>query len=328
MSKIEWTERTWNPIRGCSMVSAGCAHCYAMRQAHRFAGPGQPYEGLTYLGPKGPLWTGRVALSETTLEAPLRWRKPRRVFVNSMSDVGHPDIPLSFLARMFNVMASATLACRHRLASQHEDECWSGPHHQFQALTKRPEVLRERIPQISDWAARYWPGDCALNAALDAGTWPLPNVWLGVSVEDQDAARARIPNLLATPAAVRFVSYEPALGPVDFTRIHFGKRLVQRHPDRLNALTGECDEGHGQFDGIREMSSGPRVDWLICGGESGPGARPMHLAWARSVHDQCKAAGVPFFMKQFSGPGGRAIKDMTAFPADLRIREFPKERSA
>ena len=190
------------------------------------------------MGPKGPLWTGRVALSETTLEAPLHWRKPRLVFVNSMSDIGHPDIPLSFLARIFNVMASATLACRHRAASQHEDECWSGPPHQFQALTKRPEVLRERIPQIPDWAGRYWPGDCALNAALDAGKWPLPHVWLGVSAEDQPTADARIPDLLATPAAVRFVSYEPALGPVDFTRIRLGHRRVQSYPDYVNALTG------------------------------------------------------------------------------------------
>ena len=225
---IEWTDKTWNPVRGCSMVSEGCRNCYAMRFAHRWP---KLYGGLTDSTQR---WTGDVRLVPEMLDAPLHWRKPRRIFVNSMSDLFHEAVPSQFIADCFGVMEKAK-------------------QHTFQILTKRPERLEE-VMRLFCYGV------------------PLPNVWLGVSVEDQATADERIPLLLETPAAVRFVSYEPALGPVDFeTWLNYGR-------------LGE------KWDSI---------NWLIAGGESGPHARPAHPDWFRSVRDQCLAAQVPFFFKQW-----------------------------
>jgi protein gp37 len=181
-SWIEWTDATWNCIRGCSLVSGGCKYCYAMKQAHRFSGPGGAYEGLTELGPEGPRWTGKVRTVPQLLELPLHWKKPRRVFVNSMSDLFHEDVPHEFIRDVFSVM----IRCE-----------W----HTFQVLTKRPKRMQEIVQ-------RWYPKNRA---------YP-PNVWLGVSVEDQKTADERIPLLLQTPAAVRFVSAEPLIGPIDLTK--------------------------------------------------------------------------------------------------------------
>ena len=276
---IEWATHTWNPVTGCTKVSQGCKHCYAERMAKRFSRrgilPGTDSEGNavewdTCESPNGPDF--QVLLHPERLDEPLHWRKPRRVFVCSMSDLFHEAVPDDFRDRVFASMA---------LAAQHT----------FMVLTKRPRLLTDymagkllcgRIAQhiagIDGRPVRWaWGGDGTANC-VGTRPWPLPNVWLGVSVEDQATADERIPLLLRTPAAVRFVSYEPALGPVDFT-----------------PWLG-CD--------LENSSHGvlmPGVSWLICGGESGPGARPMQVEWAQSAADQCSAAGVAFFMKQDSG---------------------------
>lgn len=255
-TSIEWTDATWNPVTGCTKVSAGCKNCYAEGVANRW-------------------WKGRkftdVRCHEDRLDQPLKWREPRRVFVNSMSDLFHDDVPLSFIAQVFDVMARATVACGRR--HKHEEECWTGEPHTFQILTKRPErmlrVLNEELPRFM---AESMQGDCPLSVNAEVGNWPLPNVWLGVSVENQRAADERIPLLLETPAAVRFLSCEPLLGPIDL---------------RVAAFNGA--------DSIESLAG---IDWVIVGGESGPGARPCDVSWIRSIVKQCKAAGVPAFVKQ------------------------------
>lgn len=243
---------SWNPTRGCSRISPGCMNCYAERIAARFSGPGQPYEGLAEMTPSGPRWTGRVRLVEERLEDPLRWRKPRRIFVNSMSDLFHERLEDHDRDAIFAVML---------LAQQHT----------FQVLTKRAGEMRayvqdgarERIEDMllspGNAARRPWP---RLRGAMP---WPLPNVWLGVSVEDQKRADERIPLLLQTPAAVRFISAEPLLG-------------------------------HISLDPLRYCGG---LDWVIVGGESGPEARWMHRWWVRSLRDQCFSAGVSFYFKQW-----------------------------
>lgn len=236
-SAIEWTEATWNPVTGCTKVSAGCDHCYAERIVERFHGKGS---------------FGTVVRSEDKLYLPLRWRKPRRVFVNSMSDLFHDDVPVSFIARVFAVMAQT-------------------PRHTYQLLTKRHGRMRALLNSgtFVDDVRRAQGYRCL---------WPLGNVWLGVSVEDQHWASVRIPALLQTSAAVRWLSCEPLLGPIDLYETTVGP--LQRFPDEPNGETG-------------------RIDWVVVGGESGPRARPMQPAWAQSLRDQCTKAGVPFFFKQW-----------------------------
>lgn len=219
---IAWCDETWNPIRGCSRVSEGCRACYAEAFAARFAKPRQPYHGLAEMTPSGPRWTGKVRLVPEHLADPLKWRKPRRVFVNSMSDLFHEGLKNEEIAAVFGIMAAA-------------------PRHTFQVLTKRPERMLEwfcwydenrnkrrfRHPELIEHAAaivRPIIGDDAdiifraANACAGRDSWPLPNVWLGVSVENQKTADERIPLLLQAPAALRWVSFEPALKAVDFSR--------------------------------------------------------------------------------------------------------------
>ena len=254
-TKIEWTDRVWNPVRGCSLVSPGCANCYAMKQAHRFSGSDQPYEGLTEIGPQGARWTGKIRLVSDALNQPLRWKKPCRVFVNSMSDLFHEAISDDFIYRVFMIMARC-----HR--------------HAFQILTKRPERMNNfcrRISYIETGfnglkypSCSYWPNN---QDKWPIETTPLPNVWLGVSVEDQQTADERIPLLLQTPAAVRFVSYEPILAAVDFLRWL---------PKTRTAVA----------NGVDLTLSRPGISWLIAGGESGPKARPCDVAWIHSAVQQ------------------------------------------
>lgn len=277
-TSIELTESVWNPVRGCSMVSPGCKHCYAMRQAHRFSGEGHPYEGLTEITGMGPRWTGRARFVQDMLAAPLHWKKPRRIFLNSMSDLFHGDITNEQIASVFGVMA----ACQQ---------------HTFQVLTKRPKRMLEWYDWYeghsgagaSTYAAAMQAASMLNSAAvrrLDAATeapWPLPNVWLGVSVESQAAADERIPLLLQTPAAVRWVSAEPLLDDINLQHVMINN--APSPPFFGNALH--------EYRGFEH-----RIDWVVCGCESGPGARPMNIDWARSLRDQCVAAGVPFFLKQ------------------------------
>ncbi len=291
---ISWTNATWNPIRGCTRVSEGCRHCYAERVAARFSGPGQPYEGLAVRKLRvisddeqrvEARWTGDVRFVAEHLADPLRWRRPRRIFVNSMSDLFHEALTNEQIAAVFGVMAAAGS-------------------HTFQVLTKRSRRMREWFA----WARRDFtdrqrgiasapntframldaafdvlgpPSKPALDAAWhahDDDRWPLPNVWLGVSAENQAAADERIPDLLATPAAVRWVSAEPLLGPLN-----------------LNAKCPPFYAPHLRSD---------RISWVVAGCESGPGARPADVEWFRALRDQCATAGVAFFLKQAVRRGG------------------------
>lgn len=305
-SRIEWLHRpgtkpeVWNPVTGCTKVSEGCRNCYAERQAERFWPTQYPAEGRAF----ADVWT-----HPDRLDAPLRWKSPRTVFVNSMSDLFHEAVPNAFIDRAFAVMALC-------------------PQHTFIVLTKRPERMRE-------YSVRLWP-----------------NVWLGVSVEDQRTADQRIPLLLDTPAAVRVVSAEPLLGPVDLNRDTNGYEWLR---GLLMTLGGAA----------RHVWL-PPLDWLIVGGESGPQARPCDVAWVRSLVRQTKAAGVPVFVKQLganvldrndagfegdSGPQGWPVDtkthdvvarrcqgdpvrvclrdrkggDPSEWPEDLRVREWPSQ---
>ena len=258
-TKIAWTDATWNPLRGCSRVSAGCEHCYAEGQAHRFSGPGLAFEGLTVAGPKGPRWTGKIKLVPEKLAEPLHWRKPRRIFVNSMSDLFHENVPDEYIDRVFAAMSQA----------------W---HHTFQVLTKRPERMRNWFTCADRHLATTRCFRNFTDYTEPVGPWPLPNVHLGVSVENQAAADERIPLLLETPAAVRFVSAEPLLGAVNICAVPDSAC----RPAMFSALYSPLGD----------------LDWIIVGGESGPGARPMNEDWVRSIRDQCVEAGVAFFYKQ------------------------------
>lgn len=249
MSSIEWTDETWNPITGCKKVSPGCANCYAESIAKRFWGERKFTE---------------VQFHPERLDQPLKWRKPRMVFVNSMSDLFHESVTDEQLDQVFAVMALT-------------------PQHTYQVLTKRPERMLKYFQQFSE-RAKDWGGDSWLIHEVAIGIvgedelhdgkyqdqkmldLPLPNVWLGVTVENQKAAEEHIPLLLQTPAAVRFLSCEPLLEDIDLA----------------NAMP----------------LGGPDLDWVIVGGESGHNARPCDVAWIHSIVEQCKAAGVPCFVKQ------------------------------
>lgn len=303
---IEWTTLVWNPVRGCTLVSPGCTHCYAMKQAHRFSGPGMPYEGLTRLRAKGgPVWTGEVREIPEMLQGPLAWHKPALVFVNSMSDLFHEDVSDEFIAAVFATMA----AC---------------PHLTFQVLTKRAERMRawfqrwasmteEQILTTFCEVAQAFEGVTLeqVRAAHDGALpeWPLPNVWLGASVEDQQRAHERIPHLVATPAAVRFLSCAPLLGPLDLgpmycdlcgrTELQLRKDGEFSDPDG-NGWCNHCD--NELSDGwCLDPCAGPTqrgVSWVIAEGEGGPGARPLHARWLRALVVQCAGARVPLFVKQ------------------------------
>ena len=293
---IEWTDATWNPIRGCSRVSEGCRNCYAEGIAQRFGGAGLPYEGVVTLDPQGKpkrQWSGNVRLIGNSLMQPLRWKRPRKIFVNSMSDLFHPEVLNVWLDQIFAVMLMA-------------------PHHTFQVLTKRPERMLAYLSsefhrtEINKAQAAmlqtYRGGSPTMHAgnALNPNQWPLKNVWLGVSVESQQVAKERIWPLLKTPAAVRFVSAEPLLGALD-----------------LNEIEALCRTWR------RGFTIGTYLDWVIVGGESGRGARPMKPEWAQQLRDQCAANGVAFFFKQGSKANWQPYKDFEKFPRELQVREFP-----
>jgi len=295
---IEWTDATWNPITGCSIVSPGCTNCYAMRLAGTRLKHTPSRAGLTKDSKAGPVWTGEVRFNRKSLDQPLRWKRPRKIFPCAHGDLFAEDVPDEWIDQVFAVMA---------LSQQHI----------FQVLTKRekrmrrylsdPATIRRVYGLVFDmviernlYVALIAPGIDERQAPpaprIYLDRWPLPNVWLGVSAEDQKRADERIPDLLATPAAVRFVSAEPLLGPIDFTTIDDGFRDGTRLT--FNALTGWAHDGEQPITGIFGHPD-PKLDWVIVGGESGPGARPMHPDWARSIRDQCAAAGTSFFFKQW-----------------------------
>lgn len=268
-TSIEWTDTTWNPTTGCDKISTGCDNCYALAMARRLKAMGQ----AKYQTDGDPRTSGPgfgLAVHEDTLTTPFTWRKPRKVFVNSMSDLFHARVPLDFVRRVFEVIEAT-------------------PQHTYQVLTKRAS----RLPKVADKLP-----------------WP-PNLWMGVSVEDQEAANLRIPDLAKVPAAVRFLSCEPIIDEID--------------------LAKTCPV---------EPYWHSAVDWVIVGGESGPGSRPLDVWWLRSLVQQCRDGGVPVFVKQFGSEwakdalwGGRSVSalgdpkggHMGYWPADLQVREFPTD---
>lgn len=260
-TSIEWCHATINAISGCTPVSPGCTNCYAMRSGGMNR-PHHPSNGLTQPSKAGHVWTGAVRLNEEWLRKPLAWQQPRRIFWNAHGDPWHESVPFEWVDRE---MAIAALTPRHR--------------HLF--VTKRSARMRRYFanPHTPE---RILEAAKRLKALPTQWSWPLPNVWLGVSVEDQTRADERIPDLLATPAAVRFLSAEPLLGSVDIEQ--------WLHDSTCTEWPGTC---------ICTEPREIRVDWVIIGGESGPGSRPMHPDWARNLRDQCNAARVPFLFKQW-----------------------------
>lgn len=284
-TSIEWADRSWNPLLGCERVSPGCDACYAINTATIRAGNPHPkvaaaFAGLTERRDGRLDWTGRINLLPDRLTQPLSWRKPQKVFVNSQSDLFHKDVPDEFIHQVFAVMAATPqhtyqlLTKRHgRMRSLLRDECkCPGGGHQ-------PGV---HFKSAIDWVAT---SHSPLNIpGLPKGLyhqiqWPLPNVWVGVSVEDQRRADLRIPALRDTPAAVRWLSCEPLIEAVDLS-----EHLVPATP--YAAFSGNAwDRGD--------------LGWVVVGGESGPRSRPMDPTWSRSLRDQCVGASVPFFFKQW-----------------------------
>ncbi|MFI2650182.1 DUF5131 family protein [Micromonospora fulviviridis] len=262
-SRIEWTNATWNPVTGCTKVSPGCDHCYAETFAERFRGvPGHHFEqGFD------------LVLRPERLGIPLRWKRPRRIFVNSMSDLFHDQVPAEFIAEVFAVMAAAH---------------W----HTFQLLTKRHGRMRSLLNDPEFRTLVRCESATLAHEGIDVTTnnpwetWPLPNVWLGVSVEDQ-RRDFRIPALLDTPAAVRWLSCEPLIGPLDLAR------FLHWRPIGANFQNLPLPPAHAEACGL------PALHWVVAGGESGRQARPMHPDWARQLRDQCRTAGIPLFFKQW-----------------------------
>ena len=311
---IGWTEATWNPTTGCDRVSPGCDRCYALSLAARHrVNPKMievgKYQRDGHWRTSGPGFG--VDVRPDVLDQPLRWTRPRMIFVNSMSDLFHKDIPDDYVADVFAVMALAK---------------W----HTFQLLTKRHARMRSLLTSrdfqrmVGEKIKTRWDKDARVrertgwmwNVDGSLPKWPLPNLWLGVSVEDETWAQRRIPYLLDTPAVLRFLSMEPLLGPVqldmlvlpspsaeDTPRAHGWDPKSEASPGAHNVFTDEWWPAEG--DPAREYNNrvvgrfGATIDWVIVGGESGKDARPMKTDWVRSLRDQCRNHGVPYFFKQW-----------------------------
>lgn len=309
-TSIEWADKTWSPIIGCDRVSPGCDACYAIstariREANPHPSIAAAFAGTTQRTDVGIDWSGRINLLEDRLAEPLRWKKPAKVFVNSLSDLFHKNVPDDFIAKVFAIMALT-------------------PQHTYQVLTKRHARMRSVLRDECTCGASHTPGThfrskmaWAVSKAnpdriaglpddaeerVSRASWPLPGVWLGVSTENQHWANLRIPALLDTPAAVRWISAEPLLGPIDLARISAGSR---QQPDMVYDALGQRYGVPGRW----QAPTSARLDWVVAGGESGPKARPMHPDWPRALRDQCSAAGVPFLFKQFGEWGLEAPLD-------------------
>ena len=326
---IEWTDRTWNPVTGCSKVSPGCAHCYAETVADRFWAKQYPKVEVERVTKGALLSTIQMRPRQFTdirahadrLDQPLHWRKPSRIFVNSMSDLFHEDVPDEFISRVFAVMALT-------------------PQHTYQILTKRAGRMHDYLNEMSAdpdaycfaWAREYECDDLRPTPPLEGDRWPLQNVWLGVSVENQHFANERIPLLIKTPTAIRFISAEPLLEKILLddgcnSWLTCTSTLTE---DEYEAMTPAQQEDHNCCESFAE--SGPPhfrgIDWVIVGGESGLKARVLDVAWVRSIIAQCKEACVPVFVKQM----GRDLRkwknpkggDPAEWSEDLRVREFPR----
>lgn len=295
-TKIQWTDATWNLINGCTVVSPGCEHCYAMRLAATRLRNHPSREGLARMHKGKPQWTGEVTFNRAVALDPFKWTRPRRIFVCAHGDLFHKDVPDAWIDYVFMV---ALLNQRHT----------------FQILTKRAERMRAYMNMVAQEGEEQTALRMAV-AMLHAGKqdmttdginihWPPRNVWLGVSVEDQQRADERIPELLAASAAVRWLSMEPLLGPVDLKKI---STLRFRGAEVLNALTGVLEGMFGDYCATRL----PAIDWVVAGGESGPDSRPLHPDWLELVESQCRSAGVPFFFKQWGDHSADRIEHSDA----------------
>ena len=314
-SKIAWTDATWNPVSGCSKVSEGCRNCYAERDWPRLSKLVPAYAGRNF---------ENVVCHPERLDQPLRWKRPRKIFVNSMSDLFHPDVPEGFIDRVFAIMALC-------------------PQHTFQILTKRPERMNRYWRHLEDeeldriltredmvMSTPEWPP----NGFTDGPSPDFSNIWFGVSIENQETADERIPILLKTPVergAKRWVSIEPMIGRIVLEEVPVGMFGPLRWKGRPESL--------------------PRIDWVVLGGESGPNARVMEVEWIRRIKYECENAGVPLFIKQLGaaysdpvdGIAGAGCKiseeaiyllkrrlkhrsgaDMEEWPKDLLVREYPE----
>ncbi|MFB6371571.1 MAG: DUF5131 family protein [Bradymonadaceae bacterium] len=350
MSDIQWTTETWNPTIGCRRVSTGCENCYAERMAARHANnPDTPqYDGIAEFTDDGPRWSGEVKCLPEKLPEPLHWKKPRRVFVDSMSDLFHTDVPFEFVARIYAVAAMT-------------------PRHTYQILTKRPERARA----FFDWvdAEHDEPPDIAFHAHLfdDEGQcaaansiagvlgdgynvgWPPRNIWLGVSTENQQTADERIPTLLETPAAVRFISAEPLLESINLRWIETGETTSLDPLDgwRRRSISDSDCAVHGdelQYYDVDEQymcNEHPALDWVIVGGESGHDARPCRFEWIDQIRRQCEESDVPCFVKQLGsnprmwniddGVHDAPIEDFKGadpdeWPDELHVRQYPEDK--
>lgn len=316
LSSIEWTDASWQPISGCSRVSLGCENCYAERMAGTRLRHTAKYAELTRMTSQGARWTGKTRFNESDLLLPLRWKKPRRIFVCSMADLFHESVPFQWIDKVFALMALC-------------------PQHTFQVLTKRPERMAEYLNNSRQcWIAEaalalpyssrrrgsmeydqraalgHYEGDLTPSGFSWNGPWPLPNVWIGTSCENQETANERIPHLLKCPGAIKFLSCEPLLEELNLNHdLVIGGDMAICNIAWLEALA-----------------------WVVVGGESGPNARPCVIGHIRSIVKQCKAANVPVFVKQLgSNPTNREgvkhpIRDhhnIEEFPEDLRVREWP-----
>lgn len=338
-SSIQWTDATWNPTRGCSRHSPGCINCYAEIMAARFSDPGMWGHGFAHMVGGDHRFTGKVELIEKQLTLPLRWRAPRKIFVNSTSDLFHEKLPQDDIVRVFAVMAVTQ-------------------HHTYQILTKRaarmsilmqsadfPKLIAEYVDGLyTDGKVKktFDVNPLGISEGLRGGwRWPLHNVWLGVSVENQQYADERIPLLLKTPAAVRFISAEPLLERLELHR-YIASLWCPEHGEIFSDADHHADYPDCPFnlETASQAHGHPRLDMVIVGGESGPGAREFKLSWAETIIAQCRAAGVACFVKQIGanayddisyegatprfkthdGHGGEPLE----WPKHLRVREFPR----
>jgi protein gp37 len=314
-SEIGWTDATWPIVAGCEYVSPGCSNCWAVRDSWRLAHSQhkhirEAFEGVVRKTEDGKLvWTGVVRPLPFRLDWPAKWRAPRRIFVCSQSDLFNPQVPDEFIADVFGVMAA-------------------NQRHTYQVLTKHAARMRRLL---------------AHDLPYEGPEWPLPNVWIGVTVEAQRRADERVPELLRTPAAKRWLSVEPMLEPITLRPF-----LLQKACDRCTqgVMDSENDHLHGRCR--CECHGDHRLDWVVCGGESAQTretTRPFDIGWGRNLQAQCRAAGVPFFMKQLGSkplppalpgtvmrlglplPEGKTSRykwhEPEHWPEDLRVQEFP-----
>lgn len=312
-TSIEWADKTWSPIIGCDRVSPGCDSCYAITTAHiRTSNPhpgiAEAFAGTTHKTDGRVDWTGQINLLEDRMLQPLSWKKPVKIFVNSQSDLFHANVPTEFIARIFAVMAAT-------------------PEHTYQILSKRHARMRSllrsddfRIQVKTEYAALKMVRGLLPGRPLVINVWPLKNVHLGVSVENQHWADIRIPALLDTPAAVHWISAEPLLGPVDLSMwTNPWNRAVAHSREHPKHILGPYEDGTGiphiDCDTCEFDTGTGGLSWVVVGGESGPKARPMHPDWPRSLRNQCAAANIPYLFKQWGtwgvdwplGPDGKIV---------------------